>query len=176
MARRSPDDGYRTQLTIASKMIVSCCCHVVVPQNFTIQSLPALARIAPSTEKSNDRTAVDWWAVMIRKAKDSSGWAVVSPIWAANWVSVNPTSESIRLMRRTPVSPSQGMIRIQWHHSWAINLPSRDTAKPNTSLGCPTRRFNTFFVVNSHRQTVLSLELVTIRRVSGRTATAEMDS
>lgn len=94
----------------------------------------------------------------------------VNPIWAANWVSVNPTST--RLMRQTPVSPSQGMIP-PVASQLAINLPSRDTAKPNTSLGCPTRRFNTFFVVNSHRQTVLSLELVPIRRVSGRTATAD---
>lgn len=54
----------------------------------------------------------------------------------------------------------------------AMSWPSRDITKPSTMLPCPSNFFNKTPSVKSHNRSVLSYEPVTIRRPSGKTATA----
>src|SRR6267154_2589644 len=74
-------------------------------------------------------------------------------------------------MSDLPASPSQAMSS-PLLSPLAINPPSRDTATADTKSQCPSIFFNKPL---SHRRSTLSHEPVTIRRLSGKTATAVID-
>src|SRR6267154_4953324 len=75
------------------------------------------------------------------------------------------------LVRDSPLSPRQAM-SFPFRSPLAINSPSRDTVTAIIPLVCPSIFFNRLPSFKFHRRSVLSLEPVTIRRPSGKTATA----